>query len=225
MQRKRSDSSTYELDTIKQHQAFLSRCVDCGETWKPASLCVCVFHIARPWWLGALLVVYTPASCATTQPHAGRAAAPCWTEAPWGSLTLKCLTFSCLVLPWAWFWHWERQWFPCLTVSWLILRKAWDNLTAIPSVSINCFIRRRPFLPLISSSIWSFASRPAAACLSAGLQPVPSSRSLSLPPGASFGEEISPPASLQRAPLPAFSPRRRKLCPAGWVLGNNDVQI
>lgn len=25
--RKRSDSSTYELDTIKQHQAFLSRCV------------------------------------------------------------------------------------------------------------------------------------------------------------------------------------------------------
>lgn len=38
MQRKRSDSSTYELDTIKQHQAFLSRCVDCGETGKPASL-------------------------------------------------------------------------------------------------------------------------------------------------------------------------------------------
>lgn len=28
--RKRSDSSTYELDTIKQHQAFLSRCVGCG---------------------------------------------------------------------------------------------------------------------------------------------------------------------------------------------------
>uniref|UniRef100_A0A7N6B4F8 DDHD domain-containing protein n=1 Tax=Anabas testudineus TaxID=64144 RepID=A0A7N6B4F8_ANATE len=27
--RKRSDSSTYELDTIKQHQAFLTRCVEC----------------------------------------------------------------------------------------------------------------------------------------------------------------------------------------------------
>lgn len=30
--RKRSDSSTYELDTIKQHQAFLSRCVEWGTT-------------------------------------------------------------------------------------------------------------------------------------------------------------------------------------------------
>lgn len=30
--RKRSDSSTYELDTIKQHQAFLSRCVVRGRT-------------------------------------------------------------------------------------------------------------------------------------------------------------------------------------------------
>lgn len=30
--RKRSDSSTYELDTIKQHQAFLSRCVVHGRT-------------------------------------------------------------------------------------------------------------------------------------------------------------------------------------------------
>lgn len=30
--RKRSDSSTYELDTIKQHQAFLTRCVECGMT-------------------------------------------------------------------------------------------------------------------------------------------------------------------------------------------------
>lgn len=28
--RKRSDSSTYEVDTIKQHQAFLTRCVERG---------------------------------------------------------------------------------------------------------------------------------------------------------------------------------------------------
>lgn len=55
----------------------------------------------------------------------------------------------------------------------------------------------------------------AAACLSAGLQPVPPSRSLSLSTGASAGEEISPPASLQRAPIPTLSPGRRKLRPTG----------
>ena len=32
--RKRSDSSTYEVDTIKQHQAFLTRCVGRGMTEK-----------------------------------------------------------------------------------------------------------------------------------------------------------------------------------------------
>lgn len=38
---------------------------------------------------GSVPAAYTPASCATTRPRAGRAAAPCWTEAPWGSSTLK----------------------------------------------------------------------------------------------------------------------------------------
>lgn len=46
--RKRSDSSTYEVDTIKQHQAFLTRCVERGMIKKKKSLTVLVFCTFSP---------------------------------------------------------------------------------------------------------------------------------------------------------------------------------
>ena len=136
----------------------------------PVNLCLEVHGLE---WLGAVLVVCTPASCAKTQHPAGPAAAPCWTEAPWGSLTLKCLTFSCSVLPWAWFWHWERQLFPCLMVRSFKQRSARGDSSSPTTRALcqimKCFIKERQFSLPVWPLFCSLASCPAAACLSAGL--------------------------------------------------------
>lgn len=63
--------------------------------------------------------------------------------------------------------------------------------------------------------LFLFHSGAAASRLPAGLQLVPPSRPVGVPPGAAPGEEISPPASVQRSPLPALPTGGRQLGPAG----------
>ncbi|KAG7280142.1 hypothetical protein CRUP_003769 [Coryphaenoides rupestris] len=81
--RKRSDSSTYELDTIKQHQAFLSRsptsscsaprwawCWPSGRPWCPLWMCR---RCGRP--------ASRCTTCSTPRTPRPRAWSPCWANA------------------------------------------------------------------------------------------------------------------------------------------------
>lgn len=70
--------------------------------------------------------VCTPASCAAMRRPAGPAAAPCWMEAPWASLTLRCRTSSCSAPLWVWCWRWGRQSSPCWTVRRLACPKYYN---------------------------------------------------------------------------------------------------
>lgn len=128
--RKRSDSSTYELDTIKHHQAFLSRWIVKRSQTVPseqlpvnlillicARLCAdsatvavftCCFDSSCEQWMFCLWSVSTPAFSTGSRGHDDRATAPCWKEAPWESLTLRWQTSSCSALLWGWCSHWGR---------------------------------------------------------------------------------------------------------------------
>lgn len=122
-------------------------------------------------------------------------------------LKRRLLTCSCRVNIWTSFSLNVKVITPSLKKAKLQLRLI---LQVIVSAVIPFFICSPLLLYLLSVSSLRFASG-----LSAGLQPVPPSRSLSLPPRAALGQALPHAASLQCSSLSAFSSGRRTLGPLG----------
>lgn len=88
--------------------------------------------------LTLVLAACTPASCGATGYRAGRAAAPCSTEALWASWTLKSPTFSSSGRRWVWSWLSGRRSSPCWTVRRRALLIQWNARRGCGQALWNC---------------------------------------------------------------------------------------